>query len=150
VIEDLDGGDHGPSRAALVRGVSVALAFAALLGWAALSSPALRGPYATPDPLTALAAPAVTARYTPEPIKLINPAVSVIWISCAPRGLVYTTTVFVNGQPVSVNAQDGQVIGVTGPNGQSVGVNVPVPLAPSLRSYCLVPEPSIPFDRFAR
>ena len=129
MIEDLDGGDHGPSRAALVRGVSVALMFATLLGWAALSSPALRGPYATPDPLNALAAPAAAARYTPEPITLVNPAVSVIWIDCPPRGL-FSTTVFVNGQPV--------------------GVTVPVPIAPGLHSFCLVPEPHVPFDRFAR
>jgi len=29
VIEDLDGGDPGPSRVGLVRGVSIALAFRA-------------------------------------------------------------------------------------------------------------------------
>ena len=139
MIEDLDGGDHGPSRTALVRGVSVALAFATLLGWAALSSPALRGPYATPDPLNALAAPVAAARYTPEPTTLMNPAVSVIWIDCPPRGFTFSTTVFVNGQPVSINAQD-----------KVIGVAVPVPIAPSLHSFCLVPEPHVPFDRFAR
>ncbi len=149
MIHDLDGGDPGPSRAGAVRAISVVLAVGALLGWAALSSPALRGPYATPDPLTALAAPAAAARYTPEPITLLNPAVSVIWIDCPPRGLTFSTTVFVNGQPVSVNAQD-KVIGVAVPNGQPVGLSVPVPIAPTLRSFCLVPEPHVPFDRFAR
>jgi len=147
VIEDLDGGDVGPSRAGVVRAISVVLAVGALLGWAALSSPALRGPYATPDPLTALTAP---ARYTPVPTDVIDLAAKVFVVNCAARGLAYTTTVFVNGQPVSVSAPDRQVIGVTGPNGESVGVNVPVPLAPSLRSYCLGPEPPVPFDRFAR
>jgi hypothetical protein len=50
VIEDLDGGDIGPSRAPIVRAISVALVVAAAIGWAALQQPALRGPYATPDP----------------------------------------------------------------------------------------------------
>jgi hypothetical protein len=50
VIEDLDGGDSGPSRAPLVRGISVALMLGTVIGWVALQSPVLRGPYATPDP----------------------------------------------------------------------------------------------------
>ncbi len=50
MIEDLDGGDGGPSRTSTVRAISVVLALAAVIGWAALQSPALRGPYATPDP----------------------------------------------------------------------------------------------------
>jgi hypothetical protein len=153
VIEDLDHGDPGPSRAGAVRAISVVLALGALIGYAALTSPTLRGPYATPDPgagvsFTKLDVP----RYTPEPLTLINSPVSAIWIACAPRGFVYTTTgsVFVNGQPVSVTGPDRQVTGVPEPKGQSAGVNVPVPLAPGVRSYCLVPEPPVPFDRFAR
>jgi len=147
VIEDLDGGDAGPSRAGLVRAVSVVLAFSAVLGWAALSSPALRGPFATPDP-AALAAPAAAARYAPEPVSLIDPAARVVQVGCAPHGLAFTTTVFVNGLAVSVNAPDRQAVSVSAPNGQAV--SVPVPLAPSLRSFCLAPDPLLPFDRFAR
>jgi len=50
VIEDLDGGDVGPSRAPFIRAISLALVVSAAIGWAALQQPALRGPYATPDP----------------------------------------------------------------------------------------------------
>ena len=50
MIEDIDGLDTGPSRAPLVRAVSVVLVFAAIVGWAVVQSPELRGPYATADP----------------------------------------------------------------------------------------------------
>ena len=50
MIEDLDGGESGASRAPIVRAISVVLVLATAIGWAALQSPALRGPYATPDP----------------------------------------------------------------------------------------------------
>jgi hypothetical protein len=67
VIEDLDGGDIGPSRAPVVRAISVALVVAAAIGWAALQSPALRGPYATPDPLGGVT---FTERASPNPAAL--------------------------------------------------------------------------------
>jgi hypothetical protein len=60
VIEDLDGGDIGPSRAPIVRAVSVVLMLATAIGWAVLQSPALRGPYATPDPRAISSTPALT------------------------------------------------------------------------------------------
>jgi hypothetical protein len=66
VIEDLDGGDSGPSRASTVRAISVVLVVAAVIGWAALQSPALRGPYATPDPRAGLTLGASVPR-APEP-----------------------------------------------------------------------------------
>jgi hypothetical protein len=50
VVEDLDGGDTGPSRALILRATSIVLVLATAIGWAALQSPALRGPYARPDP----------------------------------------------------------------------------------------------------
>ena len=50
MIEDLDGGDAGPSRAPFIRAISVGLLVATAIGWATLQQPSLRGPYATPDP----------------------------------------------------------------------------------------------------
>jgi len=104
VIEDLDGGDPGPGRAAFVRAISVGLAFASLLGYAALSSTALRGPYATPDPARAAAA---IARHTPEPAAgilgdfaiSVTPATA---MDCYQVQRVYTTNVFAAGHPVTI------------------------------------------------
>jgi hypothetical protein len=107
VIQDLDGGDPGPSRVGLVRTISVALAFGAIIGWAALSSPVLlRGPYATPDPAANAAALLADAapRYTPMPFVSIEPA-SVFGgpgAGCVVPGGLTTTYVFVNGALVTV------------------------------------------------
>jgi hypothetical protein len=50
VIEDLDGAGPSPSRARAVTAISVVLAFGAIVAYGAISSPLMRGPYATPDP----------------------------------------------------------------------------------------------------
>jgi hypothetical protein len=150
VIEDLDGGDPGPGRAPVVRAISVALVFAALVGYAALSSPALRGPYATPDPLTALAAP---ARYIRAPTDTIDNAAKVFPARCIVPGEVFVTTIFLNGQsvyiggqPVFVNGQPATEV-IVSPNGRQV---VSAPLTRSVTTACLASDPPVPFDRFAR
>ena len=150
MIEDLDGGDHGPSRGGRVRGISVALSFGALLGWAAISTSALHGPHATPDPLTALAAP---ARYTPAPTDTIDNAAKIFPVRCIVPGAVFVTTIFLNGQsvyiggqPVFVNGQPATEV-IVSPNGRQV---VSAPLTRSVTTSCLASEPPVPFDRFAR
>jgi len=106
VIEDLDGGDVGPTRAPIVRAISVALAFGALIGWAAVSSTVFRGPFATPHPSANAAAVLADAapRHTPMPVVSIEPA-SVsggIGAGCVIPGGLTTTYVFVNGALVTV------------------------------------------------
>jgi len=106
VIEDLDGGDVGPRRALIVRAISVVLAFSAIIGWAAVSSTAFRGPFATPHPSANAAAVLANAapRYTPMPFVSIEPA-SVAGgpgAGCVVPGGLTTTYVFVNGAPVTV------------------------------------------------
>jgi hypothetical protein len=99
-IIDLDGGDAAPSRRTSMLIVSVVLVGAAVLGYAAVSSPALRGPYATPYP-TAVVVP---VRFTPAPFVSIQPASvgAPGGLGCVVPGSVSTTQVFVGGQLVTV------------------------------------------------
>ena len=127
-VIDLDGGDTGPSRAGAVRAVGVALAIGTLLGWAAMSSTAFRGPFATPYPSAILHGAAVQPTYTPAPTESFNNnAGRFVPIRCIAPGTVFITTVFVNGQPA----------------------NFSVPLTRSDSLACASPAP-LPFDRFAR
>jgi len=126
-VIDLDGGDNSPDRAGAVRAVGVALAIGTLLGWAAMSSTAFRGPFATPYPSPILHGAAVQPTYTPAPTAAIDNAAKVFTIRCVVPGEVFSTTVMVNGQPVRFS----------------------VPLAQSSSLACASPAP-LPFDRFAR
>jgi hypothetical protein len=130
-IIDLDGGDAAPSRRTSMLIVSVVLVGAAVLGYAAVSSPALRGPYATPYP-TAVVVP---ARYTPAPFVSIQPgSVSAPGgPGCVGPGSVSTTQVFVGGQLVTV----------TRPQPLSVSAVCQVFYRDSQRV-------ALPLDRFAR
>ena len=106
MIEDIDGGDIGPSRAPIVRAISVVLAFSAIIGWAAVSSTAFRGPFATPHPSANAAAVLANAapRYTPMPFVSIEPAAIAggPGAGCVIPGGLTTTYVFVNGGPVTI------------------------------------------------
>jgi len=106
VINDLEGGDPGPSRAGFVRAASIVLAFSALIGWAAVSSTVFRGPFATPHPAANAAALLADAgpRHTPMPFVRIEPA-SVSGpggLGCVVPGSITTSYVFVGGQLVTV------------------------------------------------
>ena len=85
MIEDLEGGDIGPSRAPFIRAISVALVVAAVVGWAALQQPALRGPYATPDPAGGVT---FTERASPSPtpklyvLQFLQPGAATATFSC--------------------------------------------------------------------
>jgi hypothetical protein len=107
VIRDLDGGDPSPSRAGVMRAISVVLAFGAIIGWAALSSPVLlRGPYATPDPAGGVSfAKLDRPRFTPAPFVSVEPAAALApgGVGCIAPGAVSTTQVFVGGQLVTVS-----------------------------------------------
>jgi hypothetical protein len=75
VIEDLDGADHFPSRARALTAISVVLALGAIAAYGAMSSPFMRGPYATPDPSGGPARELLSkARYTTAPFASIEPA----------------------------------------------------------------------------
>jgi hypothetical protein len=76
VIEDLDGGEGGASRASTVRAISVVVVIGAVIAWAALQSPALRGPYATPDPRAGLTRGASAPTLEPAAIQVRVPVTS--------------------------------------------------------------------------
>jgi hypothetical protein len=129
-VIDLDGGDSAPSRAGLVRGISIALVVGTVLGWAAISSTALRGPFATPHPSVALAP---IARFTPAPFATVVAGAVGAQVpgGCMMSG-IYTATVFVGGQTVTISR----------------------PQAPSTSTPCLVfwsqMTKPLPFGRIAR
>ena len=101
MIEDLDGAAAGPSRVAVVRVISVVVVLVAIIGWAALQSPALRGPYATPDPRggvtftkPALSSPSVLENW--QPVTVASP------VSCMQIQQLRTSYGFVGDQPVTL------------------------------------------------
>ena len=82
--------------------VSLLLLVGVVAGYAAVSSPELRGPYATPRPLPSVVnAP----RFTPMPVGSIEPASiggGPYYPGCVVPGAVWASTVFVNGHSVIV------------------------------------------------
>ena len=130
MIEDLDGGAGGPRHVAVIRVVSVILVLGALIGWAALQSPALRGPY-TPDPR---AGASLKVRFTPAPFVSAEPAAALApgGLGCVVPGSVSVSYVFVGGQLVTV----------TKPSATS---NTPACIA-----LYLYRQQPVPVDRFAR
>ena len=101
VIEDLDEGAGASRGPMLVRVISVALVVVAVIGWAALQLPALRGPYATPDPSGGVN---FKARFTPAPFASVEPAAVAApgGLGCVVPGSVSISYVFVGGQLVTV------------------------------------------------
>ena len=127
MIEDLDGAVTGPSRAPFVWVVSVVLVLAVIIGWAALQSPALRGPYATPDPRRAVLSPrpdpAVAIAVDPAALRL-TPASAVSSFGCFQIQQIRTATAFVGDHPVTIEraltspppgVETSTVITVSGP-----------------------------------
>jgi hypothetical protein len=130
-IIDLDGGDGAPSHRTSMLVVSIVLVGAAVLGYAAVSSPALRGPFATPYPTAVV----IAARYTPAPFVSIQPASigAPGGLGCVGPGSVSTSQVFVGGQLVTVTR--------------------PQPLSVSARCqvfYLELQRVALPLDRIAR
>ena len=123
MIEDLDGADRSPSRARALTAVSVLLALGAIVAYGAMSSPLMRGPYATPDPSGGPAREFLSkARYTPAPLASIDPAAFIgrpgqgsTW--CVAPNAVFSTVVFIGGrqvvfaQPVSRNTNSTCTVG---------------------------------------
>ena len=86
MITDLDGGDPPPDRGRAKRAVSIVLAFAALVGYGALTWPAPSGaaPAAVPDATAASA----SARPLFDPLDTAGSGVVVFSCAWAPRGVM--------------------------------------------------------------
>jgi hypothetical protein len=98
VIEDLDGPEPAPNRRGHVLVISLLLLIGVVAGYAAVSSPELRGPYATPRPSPAV----LHAVFTPAPASSIEPAAfSRPAAACSAPLSVWVATTVVNGQAVS-------------------------------------------------
>jgi hypothetical protein len=137
VIEDFDGPEPAPSRRGHVLAISVLLLVGVVAGYAAISSPELRGPYATPRPLPSLVHAPV---FTPAPVGDIAPAsVYIQSADCLGPAVSRPTTVVVSGQRVSTIL-----------NGQTVTtILAAVASAPCAVSWGQPPSP-LPYDRVAR
>jgi hypothetical protein len=130
VIQDFDGPDPTPNRRGHLLVISILLIAGVLAGYAAVSSPELRGPYATPRPSVAVVA---AVRFTPAPFVRAEPAAAVAPSSgCILPGSVFTATVFVGGQLVPISR----------------------PVTPSTSESCaivwLIKHGSLPYELFAR
>lgn len=145
MIKDLDGPDPAPNRRGHVLVISLLLLVGVVAGYAAVSSPELRGPYATPRP-SVVNAP----RITPAPVASLEPAaISVPFVlGCVgPDGVRATIAV---GSPLPMVAVGGPLLVVYDRTGQNVIASVPM----SVSSACGVvwgqPPNAIPFDRVSR
>ena len=137
MIQDFDGSDPAPSPRGHVLAISVLLLLGVVAGYAAVSSPELRGPYATPRPLPSIVhAPVLT----PAPVGDIAPASSYIQSAdCVGPAVVRPTTGLVNGQRVTtiLNGQTVTTI-FSGTSGNPCAV------------WWGQPPNPIPYDRVAR
>ena len=110
MIQDVDGPEPAPDRRGRVLVISVLLLVGVVAGYAAVSSPELRGPFATPRPLASVVHAPV---FTPAPIGSTKPAsLQRTSIACVVPGsaqltTILTTTVFVNGQTVTTTILPG-------------------------------------------
>jgi hypothetical protein len=143
VIEDLDGGDVGPSRAPVVRAISAVLVLAAVVGWAALQRPALRGPYATPDPRGGVsfverASPNPAVLQYRQPVTQFSPA------SCMQVQQLRTSYGSVGDHPVTLV----RPFPVPPPDAQTV--TVITSSGPLLMWRTCLPETTTPVWRFAQ
>ena len=135
MIEDFDGPDPAPSRRGYVFVISVLLLAGVVAGYAAVSSPDLRGPYATPRP-SVVNAP----RFTPAPVASLEPAaISVPFVPrCVAPDSVRVMTVVVG------------TLSVYDRTGRNISASVPT----SMSNPCVViwgqPPSPIPLDRVAR
>jgi hypothetical protein len=138
VIEDLDGPDRAPDRRRHVLVISVLLLLGVVAGYAAVSSPELRGPYATPRPLPSVVnAP----RSTPAPIQRSDPASVILFRSadCVDPGAISPTTISANAQRVTTLL-----------NGSTVTTILPNAGANPCAVWWGQPPNPIPYDRIAR
>jgi len=137
VIEDFDGPDAAPSRRGHMLVLSLLLLGGVIAGYAAVSSPELRGPYATPRPSVVNAPrlrPAPVASPEPWPTTTLGSSVA-----CASPASVPWAWILVDGPGVIVT---------------SPSQNVTVSVRPSVSNACIViwgqPPSPIPYDRIAR
>lgn len=107
VIEDIDGPDPAPNRRGHMVVVSVLLILGVLAGYAAVSSPELRGPFATPRPSAAVAPSPVPVTPISEAIparSMILDEAQGVWFSaqCFTVAQRLETSVLVDGRPVTI------------------------------------------------
>ena len=138
MIEDFDGPDPAPSRRGHVLVLSLLLLGGVIAGYAAVSSPELRGPYATPRPSVVnepRLRPVPLASLEPSSISTFGSSVACVTSGSAPPAWILV---------------DGPGVIVTSPSGQNVTVSV----RPSASNACIViwgqPPSPIPYDRIAR
>jgi hypothetical protein len=139
VIQDFDGPEPAPSRRGHTLVISFLLLLGVVAGYAAVSSPELRGPYATPRPLPSVVS---APRFTPAPAGSVEPAsLTTLGFSfvCVVPGSAQLTWIFVNGQNVTV----------TSPTGQNMTVSLPTSVSTTCPVFWGQP-PSPIEDRIAR
>ena len=128
MIEDFDGPDPPPSHRGHIFAVSVLLMVGVVVGYGAVSSPELRGPFATPRPSAAFDLPTTSAQVFIQapPTLYITTDVPAGAADCLRIVLPHETNVFVAGRPITVvrpvpdpppGVETGVVIGPNGATG---------------------------------
>ena len=104
MIEDLDGSGPVPDRSAAVRILSVAIAAAAVLAYAAASSTAFQAPFAEPRPSASSAIPTPAARVTIGPGIFIfgPPGTAPPALVCVASGATWGRAIYVDGRTVDL------------------------------------------------
>ena len=103
MIQDFDGPDPAPNRRGRVLVISVLLLVGVVAGYAAVSSPELRGPFATPRPLPSVVhAPVFTPALAGsiEPASIQRSSVACVVPGSGQMTTILTTTLVANGQTV--------------------------------------------------
>lgn len=139
MIEDFDGPDPAPSRRGHRLAILALLLIGVVAGYAAVSSPELRGPYATPRPSVVnapLLVPAQAARTEPLSNTTFGSSVACLMPDSAPP-----TWIFVGGPAVTV----------TSPSGQNVTVSVRSSASTTCPALIWGQPPNwIPYERISR